>query len=394
MKKYFLKDGTLQQGPFDLEELKSKGINAETPVWYEGIPEWTTAGKLDELKDILVDTPPQLITPVVPPPLVEEINPVVTTTTVVTTAATVPVIEKPIAASAKPVRPATTTKKSTAWISWVLSLLVLGGVGYFIYQDIEKNKSSAGNTTQTEVTADSTATTQPLTTQRLTTEMSTADTTTTSTTSTTSTATTPDTTSTETITTTGTQPVTTTPTNTTAVTTTTPTSPTAAEQIAAKKAAAKKAEEAKKKLLALQAQKKAEEEKKKLQAAQAAQAAAAAKEMGMRNNWPKYITFGKLNYETKGDGIGAFDVPVYNSTNAMLDKVTVRIDYMKKENKIFKSETIVIYHIPPGAGLNGKAPESKKGEKVNVYITAVSSRQLHFCYPQNNGNNADPYFCN
>ncbi len=386
MKKYFFKDGTLQQGPFDLEELKSKNITAETPVWYEGLPEWTTAGKLEELKDIFIAAP-ALINTVIPPPPATEVKPVIpvapepviTTTAVTTTAAKA----EPVATASKPIRQATTNKKSMAWLSWVLSLLVLGAVGYYIYQDMEKNKPAGSNTIQTAVTADSTTTTQSSSTQSSTGETATADTAT-------SPAIMTDTVKTEPTMTTKTQPVTTTPA--TAVTTpTTTTKPVTAQQTAIQKTAAKKVEEEKKKQLAMQAQKKAEDEKKKLQAAQAA---AAVREMEMRNNWPKYVTFGKLNYVTKGDGISAFDVPVYNGTDATLDKVTVRIDYMKKEKKVFKSETIVIYQIPPRSGLNGKAPESKKGEKVNVYITGVNSRKLHFCYPQNNGNNDDPYFCN
>jgi len=59
MKKYFIHNGTEQQGPFDLDDLKSKMISKETPIWYEGLEEWTTAEKLEELKDVFKPlTPP------------------------------------------------------------------------------------------------------------------------------------------------------------------------------------------------------------------------------------------------------------------------------------------------------------------------------------------------
>jgi len=379
MKKYFLNDGTSQQGPFDIEELKAKNINVETPIWYEGLAEWTTAGKVEELKVLFTTTAAAPVTPVVPAPVADEVKPVtappVPAPAASTTAAATTVAAKP----AKPVKTATAGKKSTAWLSYVLGLVVLGGLGYLVYQDMEKNKTASSSTVQATA-SDTATTTQVATTETSTTETSTADTATTPTTTTTTTEPT-------TTTATETEPVTTTATTTTATTATTNNAQTAAQ----KAAAAKKAEEEKKKKLAAEAKKKAEADKKKLEAAQAAQAA---KEKDQRNNWAKYVTFGKLNYETKGEGIDAFAVPVYNGTDAVLDKVTVRIDYMKKEKKVFKSETIVIYRIPARSGLNGTAPESKKGEKVNVYITAVSSRQLHFCYPQNNGNSGDPYFCN
>jgi GYF domain 2 len=51
---YFFTDGTgVQQGPFKLEQLKGKNIVSETPVWYDPLPEWTTAGEVDGLKDII-----------------------------------------------------------------------------------------------------------------------------------------------------------------------------------------------------------------------------------------------------------------------------------------------------------------------------------------------------
>lgn len=375
MKKYYYNDGTAQQGPFTLEELQAKNITAETPVWYDGLPDWTTAGQLEELKDIFVHTPPPFHVAAATP--VEEVKPVVTATpaTAVAAAATVTA-----SATAAPTKPA---KKSTAWLSYVLALLVLGGVGYLVYQDMEKNKDNKnGATTMMTPTTDSVAntTTQQPTTEQPTSTITSAD----------------DTAKTETTTVTTTEPATTTPVNTT-TTTVTPTTSQPATVTTTKPVATKPTPaEIKAKQIAAQklAQKKAEEEKKKLQAAQAALAAAAAKEKEYRNNWPRYITFGKLDYNTKGDGIDAFNVPVYNGTNAMLDKVTVRVDYMKKDRKVVNSETIFIYNIPPGQGVNGKAPEYKKGNNIKVFITGITSRKLHFCFPANNGNPADPYFCN
>lgn len=32
-----------QQGPFSLDELRGIGIRPDTPVWYEGLPQWTFA---------------------------------------------------------------------------------------------------------------------------------------------------------------------------------------------------------------------------------------------------------------------------------------------------------------------------------------------------------------
>lgn len=37
IKKFFLHTGENQDGPFDIEELKTKNISSETPIWFNGI---------------------------------------------------------------------------------------------------------------------------------------------------------------------------------------------------------------------------------------------------------------------------------------------------------------------------------------------------------------------
>lgn len=70
MKKFFLHNGTEQQGPFDIEDLKTKNISRETPIWYEGLVEWTTVEKIEELKTLFISTPPPFgATKMTPPPI-------------------------------------------------------------------------------------------------------------------------------------------------------------------------------------------------------------------------------------------------------------------------------------------------------------------------------------
>jgi hypothetical protein len=359
MKKYYLKEGDAQQGPFDLEDLQSRNITAETPVWQDGQAEPTPAGQLDDLKPLFTAAPLPTEDPV---PTAAEAKPAVEAAPVTAAAATATVTAAAAPKAATP-KPAATGKKSTAWVSWLLTLLILGGAGYFVYQDMEKNKD--GSASVKSASSDTASVT--------------ASTTTTSTDNANVSDTGATTTTTDAVTTT-TDPV----------TTTTTTATTNNAKTDAQQAAAKKAEDDKKKKLELQ--KKADADRKKQEAADAA---AAAKEMEMRNRWPNYISLGAINPNYKGEGVEAFDVPVYNGTNAMLDKVTIRVEYLKKkEKKIYKTENITVNNIPARTTLNARAPESKKGEKVNVIITSITSRKLHFCYPVNNGNAADPYYCN
>jgi acid stress-induced BolA-like protein IbaG/YrbA len=51
---YFFTDAAgTRQGPFKLDQLKDKNITAQTPVWYDPLTEWTTAGEVPALKEII-----------------------------------------------------------------------------------------------------------------------------------------------------------------------------------------------------------------------------------------------------------------------------------------------------------------------------------------------------
>ncbi len=184
MKKYFIHDGTSQLGPFDLEELASKNLHADTPIWYDGLSDWTTAGKLDELKDIVVHTPPPFH--LTQQPVVEEVNPVeekpaavVSETTnnqqpVTSTQQPTPSNQQPATSNQQqatnsqqqapiPVLPAVKPiVKSTAWISMVAGLVILSGTGFFVYWNMSHNN----NNNSTIVTnPDTTNLNNPLTTR-------------------------------------------------------------------------------------------------------------------------------------------------------------------------------------------------------------------------------------
>lgn len=75
MKKYFLHDGTSQQGPFDIEELKSKNIHKDSQVWFEGQEHWTNAGNIEELKPLFANVPPPFERPTQAPPPITKVEP-------------------------------------------------------------------------------------------------------------------------------------------------------------------------------------------------------------------------------------------------------------------------------------------------------------------------------
>ncbi len=63
MKKFYLHNGTEQDGPFDISDLKAKNITKQTEIWHEGLPDWTKAGEIDELNELFKQTTPPPIKP-------------------------------------------------------------------------------------------------------------------------------------------------------------------------------------------------------------------------------------------------------------------------------------------------------------------------------------------
>jgi len=65
MKYYILIKGE-RQGPFQLEELESMGIQEDTLLWTSGMADWDKAINIAEVRCLLSDTPPLPNTPPMP----------------------------------------------------------------------------------------------------------------------------------------------------------------------------------------------------------------------------------------------------------------------------------------------------------------------------------------
>lgn len=71
MREYYIYTSLGQEGPFSFEELKDKKVERDTPVWFDGLQDWTPAEKIEDLKDFLKSVPPAFIktTNSSPPPI-------------------------------------------------------------------------------------------------------------------------------------------------------------------------------------------------------------------------------------------------------------------------------------------------------------------------------------
>ena len=55
---YYVIENGSQVGPFSLDEMKSKNINANSLIWHEGLEKWSKAANVPELQNLLIKPPP------------------------------------------------------------------------------------------------------------------------------------------------------------------------------------------------------------------------------------------------------------------------------------------------------------------------------------------------
>jgi hypothetical protein len=60
MKEYFIFINQ-QEGPYTIDQLRNRDLKYETPVWHDGLSEWTTVGLVPELRGLVKATPPPYI---------------------------------------------------------------------------------------------------------------------------------------------------------------------------------------------------------------------------------------------------------------------------------------------------------------------------------------------
>jgi len=112
----------------------------------------------------------------------------------------------------------------------------------------------------------------------------------------------------------------------------------------------------------------------------------------LRNNWTHYIYTETTIYEdSRTRGIDAFQIPVRNNTDYLIDEVDVTVSYLKEAGGSYKDEKVAIFNIPPHSVKLGKAPSTLRGTSVQLKISDVISRSLNLCYPGGNKDYHDPY---
>jgi nitrogen fixation-related uncharacterized protein len=279
MTEYFIHDGTNQQGPFTLDQLKSKNLRLETPIWHEGLTNWTTIGNLPELKNKLLNT--------TPPPF-NSSNQTSSQATYNSTSYETAMSEY-------------FPEKKRSRLIPILIFLGVVAIGIIIWL-ITKNNQDGDTIKDLE------------------------------------------------------------------------------EKVSDERS--KNEEKAR-----VEQQK--EDEKKRINDE------VTQKNMTYRNNWEDYIKLSNGIPKINDDwgGIGEFPVTITNKTDYVIDQVDVFVNYIRRNGTSWQTKTISFLNVPPNSPETKIAPSSVNGVTLEVTIQKIICKKMHFCYPLDNGNPKDPFFC-
>jgi len=127
MAKYYIHLNNQQGGPYTIDQLKDLDLKTDTPIWHEGLSEWTIVSKIPEVNRILHSTPPPLNASTESrqtPPQMDYID---------------------------------DTPKSKKVLHYIITLLILGAIAfggfYFFYWNAQEDYSSSNYSTTSPSTS-------------------------------------------------------------------------------------------------------------------------------------------------------------------------------------------------------------------------------------------------
>ena len=116
-----------------------------------------------------------------------------------------------------------------------------------------------------------------------------------------------------------------------------------------------------------------------------------------RKNWKQYISVNTGDYKTGFlGGIKNLQITVRNQTEYPLDNAVVKVEYLRGNGNVFKTENYTIHNIPEKGAQSVQASNSRKGVKVNIKLVSVTSQPLNFCWSVDKKaavNDPDPWAC-
>jgi hypothetical protein len=96
-----------------------------------------------------------------------------------------------------------------------------------------------------------------------------------------------------------------------------------------------------------------------------------------KNDWRRYITV-QLNsgYKTGFGGFKDLTLLVNNYLPYKVEHLQVKINYIKAKGDSYKTETVNVYNLDPNNPKIIRAPESRRGVRLQISVTGISCSEL------------------
>jgi hypothetical protein len=97
----------------------------------------------------------------------------------------------------------------------------------------------------------------------------------------------------------------------------------------------------------------------------------------VRNNIRLYVKAESNDYDTKGlGGISNLEITVNNPTDYTLDKVRVKIMYIKANGSIYETKYEDYFFIRPNSKSTHRIADTKRGTSVKYEVSTIKSKAL------------------
>lgn len=99
---------------------------------------------------------------------------------------------------------------------------------------------------------------------------------------------------------------------------------------------------------------------------------------GIRDNISSWVKLSRSDYRySEFGGISDLSITVTNTTEFLLDEVTVKVSYIKANGELWKDEYLTFSMVEPNSSKKQRAPESERGTNVEYELVSVKSTGLN-----------------
>lgn len=104
-------------------------------------------------------------------------------------------------------------------------------------------------------------------------------------------------------------------------------------------------------------------------------------EREIRNNINNWVTISANQYKVNRlEGIRYLTIIVNNETDFLINRITIAIDYFKKEGKLCKVRYVTIKNLSKTQSKSLTIPDCNCGTSIKITTKQIRSKELQLCY--------------